>query len=1776
MAGNMDDLTDENKNKGKASDKAKKAANGVKNAAKAAKKMKQAGVAVKLIAALWWLALIIVIIFLLIGAYSFITTLPGMMLDKISETVGGLWDDLCAVFVGNGQYIKDEDQYELSEYLNNMGYDVVGYGFASPEDVKKVDDKSKVDSLSGFIMIGDSWTVGLENLDTVRNSGMKTFAHSGADARYWIDNFGQISGENPKGIIVYLGLNSTTYSEDMKTLLNKLKDTYNDVQIYVLKVPNVSRTVDNGMSPDTWNEQIKDRNNTIQSFCQSNGMSFVDTTQGLIGDDGYLSSTYGSGYHLSPQGYEVFFENIQNQIVNNSTSNDNGDNDDGEVKITSKYLKAYLLADFNTYTGEGDGLSRIVDGVKDWFGSETLRGMLVFDGYGSTESINRKEKTITFKTWNPNGLNITNKDTYTFDLDGWAGRYGKPLEFLLTLHVSTMAPDLAYKLASDSNFNTKVHIGYETVDAWVTTRYLVNEETVNNLKELEKNDDTKYNVIWNIDGLETLEEKIADDGSLSIDKDELDKIQEILESETSSYEAAKNAFNNLNGWNEYFKEVSKQIEDGSICDMASGQNYINAYGLYKVLKDESDMPIDWTVKKEYPNAPDDIGQETIVDISKMKGYMEDAKKKAEKNNENIEFVKDPEYYDDIILDIQSLVSPLNNAVDTEYNELKQKMEEQGNSFNKQDAKTILADTKVALDSITSLLDEVYKNGMGNGNYVDGDFQILNKNTEEAEKIRNQLESALLEIGLTPAAIKQATKLNKPEGGTAIQAVQPHINYVSKAWYRNIYFVLDKNILEMADIQEDEYIKKLKANGGEINFSAYVEKNDTKINLEEYVFQPGEGSNQKDMKGLEGKGDFLISEMRNSTTTQSEQPKKGEINQHTKELFVGSGNNDRNGVNPKPKYYIYDGSKETAQKIEDLKQKVKQQGLEESEIDSIDEDDVYREIDMNKNSLAAFSILENMKTDDADFILRDFKDLLVELNYFKKSDLEDKDVGVLDWIFPAYIPQTWPDSEFEKQNYQYGTYIKYRENILQGTSRAAANLDILELSDSEAWNKLTNGKLSSRPADKEPANRADIQAEVSNKIIPITVKIRTWAGDSGLETTDKEVEIQVNEELKDVWEGFFEDVYNEATDFVINEFGGYRIDGTGYGQVGARSAHEYGAAIDLNWSFNPYGTRAPLTKQEWDNLPETRSKYEIIYSSSKVVEIAHKYTLSWGGDWNTVYDIMHFSFFGDQDRNYLKEKWGNGQATKPDTSNAKNVKSINDVLFIGDQFIKGLKDSGLLSEDAEIRAENNSTPATWLRKLDSLPTENIKGVTVLLGANDTSQTEQMKELISKLKEKYGNAEIFVQKVFPVAKTYSGAKSKNKEINKYNKEIEEYCEEQENVTFIDTTKGFVDNDGYLVDIATEDGKNLKDGIFDTWISNLKSKILGSTIYAQEAIDFEDQDLITPGVGKVIEVSNKSITIEFTQNNVVKGMTMKISGFDVDDNIKVGDELEKEQKIGKTLKEDILIILKAVNKSVIENVEDYMPSPEYEIEDENKNVDGDKYIFSLEGTVFSEDEWIAAVEAYCNRIGGSTLSNYNTHFKPVIHEYYNYCISRGVNPELAFVTAICETGLSGGGVNNFYGTATPNGASSPSRSSLMADTEIYCDAILEFQDPLCLKYGLIMQYNEERMACTDNGGVDPNGYGTPDTIQGMQSLYSDLGKHEYGSAGLGGYYYMDPARAGVTKIYATHEEFVTKCQNVGGEHAAGTNVTIWENGQYTAWQVEKKVEIARAIWGDRAGTY
>lgn len=81
-------------------------------------------------------------------------------------------------------------------------------------------------------------------------------------------------------------------------------------------------------------------------------------------------------------------------------------------------------------------------------------------------------------------------------------------------------------------------------------------------------------------------------------------------------------------------------------------------------------------------------------------------------------------------------------------------------------------------------------------------------------------------------------------------------------------------------------------------------------------------------------------------------------------------------------------------------------------------------------------------------------------------------------------------------------------------------------------------------------------------------------------------------------------------YKVKEMGCYRYDGNGAGQIGTRSYHTYGVACDINWSTNPY-SGGPAAH----DMPDA------------YVQAFHNHGWSWGGNWNSVKDYMHFEFNG---------------------------------------------------------------------------------------------------------------------------------------------------------------------------------------------------------------------------------------------------------------------------------------------------------------------------------------------------------------------------------------------------------------------------------------------------------------------------------------------------------------------------------------------------------------------
>ena len=84
--------------------------------------------------------------------------------------------------------------------------------------------------------------------------------------------------------------------------------------------------------------------------------------------------------------------------------------------------------------------------------------------------------------------------------------------------------------------------------------------------------------------------------------------------------------------------------------------------------------------------------------------------------------------------------------------------------------------------------------------------------------------------------------------------------------------------------------------------------------------------------------------------------------------------------------------------------------------------------INAESEPAFKILENMNTLDADQIYRDLKELIVELNYFDKENLAGNDTSVYQWPLPDTGTIGWPVREFSKKEKEYGTLIHSKVDL----------------------------------------------------------------------------------------------------------------------------------------------------------------------------------------------------------------------------------------------------------------------------------------------------------------------------------------------------------------------------------------------------------------------------------------------------------------------------------------------------------------------------------------------------------------------------------------------------------------------------------------------------------------------------------------------------------------------------------------------------------------------------
>jgi hypothetical protein len=167
-----------------------------------------------------------------------------------------------------------------------------------------------------------------------------------------------------------------------------------------------------------------------------------------------------------------------------------------------------------------------------------------------------------------------------------------------------------------------------------------------------------------------------------------------------------------------------------------------------------------------------------------------------------------------------------------------------------------------------------------------------------------------------------------------------------------------------------------------------------------------------------------------------------------------------------KYYMYDGTLERAKAIEKDKEKTdrSKDNTPEDERDP----DLISSFSVTRDSLTAFNILENMNTFDADSIYRDFKELIVELNYFDKEDLTQTASVVWEWPLAETGSGGWPLRRYEKIEDEYGTLIN-----------SAVDLENLKAVDKASQDLTGSGEADIEDEEEEETTAVSVTENTTN-------------------------------------------------------------------------------------------------------------------------------------------------------------------------------------------------------------------------------------------------------------------------------------------------------------------------------------------------------------------------------------------------------------------------------------------------------------------------------------------------------------------------------------------------------------------------------------------------------------------------------------------------------------------------------------------------------------------------
>ena len=591
-------------------------------------------------------------------------------------------------------------------------------------------------------------------------------------------------------------------------------------------------------------------------------------------------------------------------------------------------------------------------------------------------------------------------DEFEYDLEGWTGRYGMPLEFLLSVHIASNMPDLAYDMVSF--FGTEVVIRMDDAEAKINAQYRSPNGT-----------NVDYEQMWKIknegwaltDGLTLSKEEAFQILALGVESSpDCEKIELEDGTEITCSEAA---LNGMTGENECCGECKKYLK--KVMNAAS-----------KIYDEEMKTYIPYLRK--------------VTDHWYRDVYLE------LDSGESVDGIEIDEEYEVFMDERWTNYEVYPDEDEFAGNTIWYVIGKDGNFVtSKEEAIASRVITDETLDIDESKLDYKYDE--------DGYYYYHVETAKEAKEVGLAVARKAITNEFSGSSWSAYDPDKKSsDSGEWLPAYEEPSNDFEKRIYMQVTLTGGK-------VQKEDGIRgvtneKIKRIFAVNTYFRY----DGNVDTAEIIYALREKLSTEDTK------------------------------------FFGNLNGDKGG-DSKFNTNLSKGDPETL--AANLEVTADVAVGSDSTTNTYKIKDYSAQLDLTKESLSAFSMLENTHTQDADYIYRDFKELIVELGYFEKEEFAENVPEVFEWFIPEIGSYGYPIRYADKKENLYGTMAHSYDDY-----KALLSLSVMSTIPNEAPN-TEEGAGAYRVTDRE---EEEIE-EPEESVLP-SAPIESGGGSSSIDDREK--------------------------------------------------------------------------------------------------------------------------------------------------------------------------------------------------------------------------------------------------------------------------------------------------------------------------------------------------------------------------------------------------------------------------------------------------------------------------------------------------------------------------------------------------------------------------------------------------------------------------------------------------------------------------------------------------